>query len=149
MRPYRLLTQLDIPWDQGLLGNKFSKMRLVGIQWGNFSKVSKRPLDPLNMLFLKFLFGFGSLFIVKQSPSLNHGWTTSFFETLANWHNKLGTDETLPNLIKRKQSRKGERKNKGQGPRSRQTNSPKEAGHKEVRGPLNTETSSNRLKCTN
>jgi hypothetical protein len=47
----------------------------------------------------------------------------SFFETLANWHNKLGTDETLPNLIKRKHPRKGKKKNKGQGPRSRQTNS--------------------------
>jgi len=42
-------------------------------------------------------------------------------------------DETLPNFIKKKKSTQGrERKrNKGQGPKSRQANSPTEAGHKE------------------
>jgi hypothetical protein len=51
-------------------------------------------------------------------------------------------DETLPNFIKRKQPRKGEKKNQGQGPKSRQANSPKEVGHfVEAREPLSMETS--------
>jgi hypothetical protein len=40
-------------------------------------------------------------------------------------------DETLPNFIKRKHPRKGEKKNQGQGPKSKQTNNPKKVGHKE------------------
>jgi hypothetical protein len=53
-------------------------------------------------------------------------------------------DETLPNFIKRKHPRKGEKKKQGartkdQGPRTRQANSPKEVGHKEEKEPLRTE----------
>jgi hypothetical protein len=59
-------------------------------------------------------------------------------------------DETLPNFIKRKHPRKGEkRRNNGQGPKSRQANNPKEAGHNEVREPLSAETSTSRLKHIN
>jgi hypothetical protein len=54
--------------------------------------------------------------------------------------------ETLPNFIKRKHPIK---RNKGQGPKSRQANSPKEAGHKEAREPLSTKTSTNSLKHIN
>jgi hypothetical protein len=43
-------------------------------------------------------------------------------------------DETLPNFIKRK-------RNKWQGPKSRQANSPKEASHKEERELLRTKPS--------
>jgi len=50
-------------------------------------------------------------------------------------------DETLSNSIKRKHPIKGETKNQGQGPKSRQANSPKEVGHKEAREPLRIETS--------
>jgi hypothetical protein len=51
-------------------------------------------------------------------------------------------DGTLPNLIKRKQK-------KGQGPKYRQANSPKEAGHKEEREPLRTKPCTSRLKHIN
>jgi len=37
------------------------------------------------------------------------------------------SDETLPNFKKRKHPRKREKRNKGQGPKSRQADSPKEA----------------------
>jgi hypothetical protein len=62
---------------------------------------------------------------------------------------RFDQDETLPNFIKRKHPRKGEKKKQGQGPKSRQANSPKEAGHKEERELLITETSTSRLKCIN
>ncbi len=62
-------------------------------------------------------------------------------------------DETLPNFMKRKHPRKGEKKNQGPGPKSRQANSPKEVGHKETREPLRIETSTktsiSRLKHIN
>jgi hypothetical protein len=45
-------------------------------------------------------------------------------------------DETLPNFIKRTHLKKGKKKNKGQGPKIRQANSPTKAGHKEEREPL-------------
>jgi hypothetical protein len=63
----------------------------------------------------------------------------------------LGSNcETLLNFIKRKRPRKGEKRNKGQRPKkSRQTNNPKEAGHKEAREPLSTETSTSHLKHIN
>jgi len=53
-------------------------------------------------------------------------------------------DETLPNFIKRKHPRKGEKKKQGartkdQGPGTRQANSPKEVGHKEEKEPLRIE----------
>jgi hypothetical protein len=57
--------------------------------------------------------------------------------------------ETLLNFIKRKRPRKGEKRNKGQRPKSRQTNNPKEASHKEAREPLSTETSTSHLKHIN
>jgi hypothetical protein len=49
-------------------------------------------------------------------------------------------DETLPKFIKRKHPKKGrEKRNKGQGQKSMQPSSPKEAGHKEEREPLRTQ----------
>jgi len=39
----------------------------------------------------------------------------------------------VSNCIKREHPRRGEKKTKGQGPKSRQANSPKEVGHAEVR----------------
>ncbi len=43
-------------------------------------------------------------------------------------------DETLQNFIKRKHPKKErEKRNKGQGPKSRQASSPNKAGHKEKR----------------
>jgi hypothetical protein len=56
-------------------------------------------------------------------------------------------DETLPNFIKRKHPRKGEKK--GQGPKSRQANSPKEAADKEERDPLRTEPFTSHMKHMN
>jgi hypothetical protein len=50
--------------------------------------------------------------------------------------------KSCQNFIKRKHPRKGEEKKKnGPGPKSRQANSPKDAGHKKVMEPLSTETS--------
>jgi hypothetical protein len=63
---------------------------------------------------------------------------------------RFDQDETLPNFIKRKHPRKGE-KNK-QGARTEvllRANSPKEGGHKEEREPLITETSTSCLKYIN
>jgi len=62
----------------------------------------------------------------------------------------IGLGETLPNLIKRKHPRKGQqkKKNKGQGPKPGQANSPKGAGHKE-REPLRTEPLTSCLKNIN
>jgi hypothetical protein len=62
---------------------------------------------------------------------------------------KFDQDETLPNFVKRNHTRKGEKKNKGQGQKSRQANRPKEAGHKEEREPLSTETSTSCLNHIN
>jgi hypothetical protein len=52
-------------------------------------------------------------------------------------------DKTLPNFIKRKHPSKGVKKKQGGKDqlKSRQANSPKEAGHKELREPLSTEPS--------
>jgi hypothetical protein len=58
-------------------------------------------------------------------------------------------DETLPNFIKIKHPRKGEKENKGQVPKSKQANNPKEACHKNIREPLNTENSINQVKHIN
>jgi hypothetical protein len=49
--------------------------------------------------------------------------------------------------LKKESTQERERKrNKGQGPKSRQANSPKELGHKEVMEPLSTETSNNNYR---
>jgi hypothetical protein len=51
-------------------------------------------------------------------------------------------DETLPNFIKRKHPRKGEKKKQGARTKVQASKHPKEPGHKEVMEPL-TETSNN------
>ncbi len=59
-------------------------------------------------------------------------------------------DETLPNLMKKKAPKKGqEKETRGQGPKSRWSNSQKELGHKEAREPLNTQTSTSYFKHIN
>jgi hypothetical protein len=54
-----------------------------------------------------------------------------------------------PTLQKESTQERERRRNKRQGLKSRQANSPKEAGHKEVREPLNAETSNSHLKHIN
>ncbi len=68
-------------------------------------------------------------FSVKIKTAKFEGLTRTIHDT--NFFCQIN-DETLPNCIKRK-------RNKGQGPKSRQANSPKVAGHKEERAPLRTE----------
>jgi hypothetical protein len=59
-------------------------------------------------------------------------------------------DETLQNFIKRKHPKKErEKRNKGQGPKSRQASCPNKAGHKEKREPLRTQPSTNRMEDMN
>jgi hypothetical protein len=58
-------------------------------------------------------------------------------------------DEIFPNFIKRKCPKKERKRNKGQGPKSRQTNNPKLSSHKEVKGLVSTKTLTSRLKHIN
>jgi hypothetical protein len=66
-------------------------------------------------------------------------------------HNLLCTpfDETLPTFIKWKHPKKGEKINKCQGPKSKQTNIPKEVSHKQEKELLNIKTSISRMKHIN
>jgi hypothetical protein len=69
-------------------------------------------------------------------------WYNTIQALLQKIAKEVTNDETPPNFIKRKHSRKGERKrNKGQRPKSRQANSPKETSHKEERESLRTKPS--------
>jgi hypothetical protein len=58
-------------------------------------------------------------------------------------------DETLPNFIKESTQRKGEKKNNGQRPKSKQVNSPNEVGHKEERETLRIKTFMSGMKHIN
>jgi len=62
---------------------------------------------------------------------------------------RFDQDETLPNFIKRKHPRKGEKNKQGARTEVLPANSPKEGGHKDEREPLITETSTSCLKYIN
>jgi hypothetical protein len=59
------------------------------------------------------------------------------------------SDETLPNFKKRKHQERERKRNKEQGPKSRQADNPKEACHREVREPLSIEISISCMKHIN
>jgi hypothetical protein len=58
-------------------------------------------------------------------------------------------DDTLPNFIKKNAHENETKRNKRQGPKFKQANSPKEVCHMEVREPLNIENSISRMKHIN
>jgi hypothetical protein len=78
----------------------------------------------------------------RNSLSLFHN-----FQSLLNQNEKKFDDENLPNFIKKESTQERARKrNKGQGPKSSQANSPKEEGHPKEREPLQIEPFTSSMK---
>jgi len=84
----------------------------------------------------------GHVFHFKEGPY--------FTSSLCHTSISSPDDSTLMKNSSKESTQARERKrNKGQGPKSMQANSPKEAGHKEARESLSTQTSTSHLKHIN